>query len=163
MELFLTPNGRISQSTYWRGVIILAVISIALTVLSAYVMPFIGILGIIFIWPWIAIHVKRLHDNGKTGWLVIAVIIAAIIVSMILGAILNPILGADPAALQAEMTEAMQSGNTADLMDMTKSMQRAQLLPQIISTAVMTALIGFGMSMLKTEPTDNQYGPVPAE
>lgn len=162
MELFLTPNGRIDQSTYWRGVIILAVISIVLSFLSAYVMPFIGILGILFIWPWIAIHVKRLHDNGKTGWLVIAVIVGAIIVSFILGMILNPLLGANPAALQAEMNEAAQSGDLGAVMDMTKSMQRAQLLPSAITTALVTAIVGFGMSMLKTEPTDNQYGPVPA-
>jgi len=66
MELFLTPNGRIDQPTYWRAVLILLGISAALSVVSAFVSPFFGFLGLLFIWPWIAVHVKRFHDAGKT-------------------------------------------------------------------------------------------------
>lgn len=162
MELFLTPNGRISQSTYWRGVIILAAISIVLTVLAAYVTPMVGILALLFIWPWIAIHVKRLHDNGKTGWLTIAVVVAAIVVSFILSAVLTPLLGGGAANMEAEISAAAQTGDIGAIMEMSRDMQKAQMIPGIIQTALMTAIIGFGMSLLKTEPDDNQYGPVPA-
>jgi uncharacterized membrane protein YhaH (DUF805 family) len=162
MELFLTPNGRISQSTYWRGVIILAAISIVLTVLSAYVTPMVGILALLFVWPWIAIHVKRLHDNGKTGWLTIAVVVAAIIVSFILAAVVSPLLGGGVANMEAEINAAAQTGDINAIMEMSRDMQKAQLIPGIVQTALMTGIIGFGMSLLKTEPADNQYGPVPA-
>ena len=37
MELFLTPNGRIDQPTYWRAVLILFGISAALSAISAFV------------------------------------------------------------------------------------------------------------------------------
>lgn len=161
MELFLTPNGRISQSTYWRGVIILAAISIVLTVLSAYVTPMVGILALLFVWPWIAIHVKRLHDNGKTGWLTIAVVVAAIIVSFILGAVVSPLLGGGVANMEAEINAAAQTGDINAIMEMSRDMQKAQLIPGIVQTALMTGIIGFGMSLLKTEPAENQYGPVP--
>lgn len=162
MELFLTPNGRITQSTYWRGVIILAAISIVLTILAAYVTPMVGILALLFIWPWIAIHVKRLHDNGKTGWLTIAVVVAAIIVSFILGAVVTPLLGGGVGNMEAEINAAAQTGDISAIMEMTRDMQKAQMIPSIVQTALMTAIIGFGMNMLKTEPADNQYGPVPA-
>ena len=83
MQLFLTPNGRIDQATYWRAVLILLGISAALSVVSAFVSPFLGIAGLLFIWPWIAVHVKRLHDSNKSGWLTIAIVVLAVVVSMI--------------------------------------------------------------------------------
>tara|TARA_R110002020_G_scaffold105961_2_gene246901 strand:+ start:147581 stop:147754 length:174 start_codon:yes stop_codon:yes gene_type:complete len=57
MNLYLSPNGRIDQPTYWRGVITLFVISAVISVVSAFVSPFLGILGLIVIWPWIVLHV----------------------------------------------------------------------------------------------------------
>ena len=65
MELFLSPNGRIDQPTYWRAVLILFGASSLITLLSIYVVGAIGLLSFGVIWGWIAVHAKRFHDNGK--------------------------------------------------------------------------------------------------
>ena len=169
MELFLSPNGRIDQPTYWRGVIILFVIGTLISIVSAYSSPFFGFVSILFIWPWIALHAKRFHDAGKTGWLTLAMIVLAIIVSVVAGLILPPLFGVDAAALQREMEEGMEdymssndpSAAMAYVMQQTKKIAQAQLLPNIVSSAIVTGVVGAVMGLFKTDPNDNQYGPGP--
>ncbi|OZB12791.1 MAG: hypothetical protein B7X53_17485 [Hyphomonas sp. 34-62-18] len=169
MELYLTPNGRIDQPTYWRAVLVLFGISAALSVVSAYVSPFIGFAGILFIWPWIAVHVKRFHDAGKTGWLTVAMVVLAVVVSFVLAAFLPGLFGVDPAAMQEEMQreieQAASSGNPAAAMSVameaSKKASQAQLLPGILSTLIVTGVVGAVMGLFKTDPNDNQYGPGP--
>ena len=169
MQLFLTPNGRIDQVTYWRAVLILLGISAALSVVSAFVSPFLGMAGLLFIWPWIAVHVKRLHDSNKSGWLTIAIVVLAVVVSMIAGFILPGLFGVDQAALQAEMQREIENAAACDAalamsaaMDASKRIAQATLLPSILSTAVVTGVVGAVMGLFKTDPNDNQYGPGPA-
>ena len=170
MELLFSPNGRIDQPTYWRAVLTLFGISAVLTVVSAYVSPFLGFVSIIFIWPWIAVHAKRFHDAGKTGWLTLAMIVLAIVLSALAGMVLPALFGVDVGAMQREMEENMQdylSSNDpgaamAYVMEESKRMSQAQLLPSILSTAIVTGVVGFVMSLFKTDPNDNQYGPGPA-
>lgn len=169
MELFFSPNGRINQQAYWRAVLILFAISAALSVLSAYVSPFLGFLGIIFIWPWIAVHVKRFHDSGKSGWLTVGMVVLSLILSFVLAMILPGLFGVDQAAIQAEMQreveQAASSGNPAAAMtvamEASKQAAQAQLIPSIVSTLIVTGVIGAIMGLLKTDPNDNQYGPGP--
>nr|WP_321359489.1 DUF805 domain-containing protein [uncultured Hyphomonas sp.] len=169
MNLLFSPNGRIDQPTYWRAVLILLCISAALNVVSAYVSPILGVASIIFIWPWIAVHAKRFHDAGKTGWLTLAMIVLAVIVSFAAQAILPVLFGVDVAGMQREMEENMAdylSSNDpgaamAYVMQETKRMAQAQLLPAILSTAIVTGVVGFVMSLFKTDPNDNPYGPGP--
>ncbi len=169
MELFLTPNGRIDQPTYWRAVLILLGISVALSVISAFVSPFLGFAGILFIWPWIAVHVKRLHDSNKSGWLTIAIVVLAIVASMIAGFILPSLFGVNQAALQAEMQREIENAAAGDpalamsaAMDASKRIAQSTLLPSILSTAIVTGIVGAVMGLFKTDPNDNQYGPGPA-
>lgn len=170
MELFLTPNGRIDQPTYWRAVLILLGISTLISVISAFVSPFLGFVGLVFIWPWIAVHVKRLHDSNKTGWLTIAIVVLAIIVSMISGFILPGLFGVDQAALQQEMQREIENATAigdpgqamSAAMEASKGIAQAQLLPSILSTAITTGVTGAVMGLFKTDPNDNPYGPGPA-
>lgn len=167
MNLYLSPNGRIDQPTYWRGVITLFVVSTVLSVISAYVSPFLGVLGLIVVWPWIVLHVKRFHDADQTGWITIGMVVLAIILSVVLGFILPGLFGVDTAAMSEQMArdmEDMASSNDpgavlAATMDATKEMTRAQLLPNIVSTAIVTGMIGFVMSLFKSTPGTNKFGP----
>ena len=159
MNLYLSPNGRISQSTYWRGVITLFVVSAVLSVVSAFVSPFLGMLGLVVIWPWIVLHVKRLHDGGMTGWITIAVIVAAIVISFILGMVLQPLLGVNQAAIQEEINAVAASGDVGAIMDVTKDLSKKQLPASLLQSALMTGIIGFGMSLIKSDPAPNDYGP----
>lgn len=166
MELYLSPNGRIDQSTYWRGVITLFVVSAVLSAVSAYVSPFIGFLGIVVIWPWIVLHVKRFHDAGKTGWITVAMVVLAIIVSLVASTLLFGIFGVNTAAMQEQMMRDMEdmqaSGDAGAMMayamEQSKQMAQKQLLPNIVGTAIVTGVVGFVMSLFKSDPNENQYG-----
>lgn len=169
MELYLSPNGRIDQPTYWRAVLVLFAISAAISVLSAFVSPFLGLLGLVFIWPWIAVHAKRFHDAGKTGWITIAMVVLAIVVSMIVGAILPGLFGVDTAALTQEMQEEIERASSRDpanaiavAMEASKRAAQAQLLPSILATLIVTGVVGAVMGLFKADPNDNEYGPGPA-
>ncbi len=168
MNLLFSPNGRIDQATYWRGVLILLAISAGLTVISAFVSPFLGVIGLVFIWPWIAVHVKRFHDAGKSGWLTIAMVVLAIVLSVVLSMILPPLFGIDAAAQQAEMQEEIERASRGDpaaafgaAMEASRGIAQASLVPSILSTAIVTGIVGAVMGLFKTDPNDNQYGPGP--
>jgi uncharacterized membrane protein YhaH (DUF805 family) len=169
MDLFLTPNGRIDQPTFWRGLIILLVISLALSAISAFVSPFIGFASLLFIWPWIAIHVKRFHDSNKSGWLTIAIVVLVFVISFVAGLILPSLFGVDVLALQQDMQRDIENAAAGDpsvaisaAMDGAKRVAQAQLLPSLLATTISTLVAGVVMGLInKTDPNDNQYGPGP--
>ncbi len=171
MNLYLSPNGRIDQPTYWRGVITLFVISAVLTAISAYSSPFLGILSLVVVWPWIVLHVKRFHDADKTGWITIGMVVLSIVLSMVLGNIVLGLFGVDTLAMQEQLTrdmEDMASSNDpgaviAATMEAAKKMAQAQLAPNIVSTAIVTGVIGFVMSLFKSTPGTNRFGPPSGE
>jgi len=56
-------QGRLRRSHFWIGWLIV----LAANVLTSWI-PFVGLL---LLWPTFAIGVKRLHDMGLTGWLIV--------------------------------------------------------------------------------------------
>ena len=59
-------NGRLRRSHFWIGFLIIFGASIVVGWI-----PFIGgLILLALVWPNVAISVKRLHDIGKSGWLV---------------------------------------------------------------------------------------------
>ncbi len=162
MELFFSPNGRIDQPTYWRAVWILFGASAVISILSIYLTGIIGLLSLVVMWCWIAIHAKRFHDNGKTGWYMLAIILMAGIVSLVLGMFVPGLFGFDQAAYQEEVNEAMSGGGFVAMMQVVNEGQRETMIPSIVSSAILTGIIGAVMGLFKTDPNDNQYGPGPA-
>lgn len=164
MNLLFNPNGRIDQPTYWRAVLILFAASTAVTVLSTYVSGIVGLLSLVVMWCWIAIHAKRFHDNGKTGWLQLFVILFAWLVLYVLQLFLAPLVGGDIEAASSAMSDAL-SGSSPDFQaffSAAREAAKASMVPEIISTLIATGLIGLVMSLFKTDPEDNVHGPGPA-
>jgi uncharacterized membrane protein YhaH (DUF805 family) len=162
MELFLTPNGRIDQPTYWRAVFILAGVSAVISVLATYVTMAIGLLGLGTAWAWIAIHAKRFHDNNKSGWFMLLLIVVAAISNNVFSGLLEGMSGFDMAEYEREVGAASSRGDFGALMTLMSEAQRATILPTIITTFITTGILGGIMSLLKTDPNDNKYGPGPA-
>ena len=61
----LSFEGRLRRSHFWIGWLILFGVNIVISWI-----PIINLLGVVLIWPNLALSVKRLHDMGKTGWLI---------------------------------------------------------------------------------------------
>jgi uncharacterized membrane protein YhaH (DUF805 family) len=73
-RLLLGFEGRIRRQHFWIGWLIL----LGVGVVAGWI-PFVGwILSLALIWPNTAIAVKRLHDMGQTGWLVLIPWVAGI-------------------------------------------------------------------------------------
>ena len=58
-------DGRLRRSHFWISWVILFATGCVLNVI-----PLLNLIGIVLLWPHLAIGVKRLHDMGKSGWLI---------------------------------------------------------------------------------------------
>ena len=83
-QLFTSFEGRISRKEWWIGFILLYVLQF----IVYYIAGALGIIStdagtgqmtpagavavlviiLVFLWPTLAIHAKRWHDRGKSGW-----------------------------------------------------------------------------------------------
>jgi uncharacterized membrane protein YhaH (DUF805 family) len=69
-------DGRINRAKFWAGVGALIVGYFVIAILfsaidSGAVRGILGILYLAFIWPSLAISIKRWHDRDKSGWWVL--------------------------------------------------------------------------------------------
>ncbi|HEY9235099.1 MULTISPECIES: DUF805 domain-containing protein [Phenylobacterium] len=82
--LFLTPEGRIGRRDFWIGFAIIFAAGVV-----AGVIPLLGpLIGFLLIYPQVCVHAKRLHDMGRTAWLMLipgAVFLGAMIVATMMG------------------------------------------------------------------------------
>jgi uncharacterized membrane protein YhaH (DUF805 family) len=70
-RLFLSAEGRIRQQDYWIGVLIL----IGLWVVSHLAHIFAPLIWLILVYPWVCVITKRLHDFGRSGWLILVPVV----------------------------------------------------------------------------------------
>lgn len=151
-NLLFSPKGRIGPSDLWKGLIILLILQVLITVISAFspmaLTMLLGIVSIALLYPFVCVLGKRLHDNGKSAWWVILVIVAYLVVSWILTFLLLSVFGLNP----------MTAGANPEAM---AAYRQSSLLPSILGAIVMTAILGFIMATLKSEPGTNKYGPPP--
>lgn len=71
--LFLSLDGRIGRKDFWIGAAVLIGVG-----LLAGLMPIIGpLVSLALIAPWTCLMAKRLHDFGRSAWLVLIALIPA--------------------------------------------------------------------------------------
>jgi uncharacterized membrane protein YhaH (DUF805 family) len=74
-QFYFSPSGRVSRSQYWlRFFVPVLLIGIVLNLAELTGNPLIrmvqSVFQLIVLWPGIAVLIKRIHDRGKSGWLV---------------------------------------------------------------------------------------------
>jgi uncharacterized membrane protein YhaH (DUF805 family) len=82
--LLLSFNGRIGRKPFWTAFVLVMLASLCLNFI-----PMVGpVLGLVTLWPQVAIHAKRLHDMGWSAWIMLApasVSIAAALATLAVG------------------------------------------------------------------------------
>ncbi len=167
-NLLFSPSGRISPSEFMRGAIILIAISFVLGILpliSFKIGSMLSMLGIILLWCWIAIFIKRFHDGGKSGWMCLIPIVAFIILSMIVSSIVTGMFAGDLNAQMQEAAEAAaESGDFASIISVTMesagAIAKKTALPAAVAGAVVSYVIAFATnSIAGHDEHENQFGP----
>lgn len=167
-NLLFSPSGRISPSEFMRGAMVLIAISFVLGILpliSFKIGSMLSLLGIILLWCWIVLFIKRFHDGGKTGWLCIVPIIAFLILSLIVSSIVTGMFAGD---LNSQMQDAVEaageSGDIASIMstsmEMGAAIAKKTALPSAVAGAVVSYIIAFATnSIVGHDDHENQFGP----
>ena len=110
-HLFLSFEGRTRRSHFWIGWLV----CFGLGVVLGWIPLIGGLIGIVLIWPNLAITVKRLHDMGHTGWLAAIPYVVGIVGSIVAMSMMgfNAVMNAsaleneDPAAIMGLMGPAL--------------------------------------------------------
>jgi uncharacterized membrane protein YhaH (DUF805 family) len=161
-NLLFSPSGRIGPNAYMKGIIIIAIINAVLGVLPLLspALTALGIAGLVTFYIFIALGIKRSHDAGKSGWMVIFQLLLWIGVGTVIVIIVGKITGVSignifSTALSGdiEATEAATAAVEAP----------GYVIPSVIGGFVGQLVTGYLINMFnKQDAGDNQFGPVPA-
>jgi len=155
--LFLKPQGRIGPAEFQTGALILIAVGFVIGVLPviSLALGFLGIIGLLLIYPWVVLWIKRLHDAGQSGWMVLAVVLVYIFVSLIVNSTISAIF----VGAAADMSDVDPTDFGA-LMRASAEASRASIVPGAIANAVVSfGFVYVANMILKSDPAENQYGP----
>ncbi|PHS21222.1 MAG: hypothetical protein COA84_16030 [Robiginitomaculum sp.] len=159
-NLFFSLKGRISPAQFQQGAIILIVINFALAMLPLVSISFALLafpISLLLAWMWFSLWSKRLHDAGKSAWMVLLVLLVSFGLSFAATRLVYMVTGFD----QATVTAAAQAAGTDIMGAMKASIEAGKsiVLPGAIAGAISTFIIVFlGNMVLKSDPEENQYG-----
>ena len=159
----MSANGRMAPSDFQKAGLVLVAITFVLALLPLalpiVVAGLISILSLVLLYPWVCIWSKRLHDAGKSGWLFLVVLVVWIILSLVVSKIVTLIFGGEAARM---MANAIETGNMDAVMQANEATVQATALPGAILNALLgIAMVFGGNAILKQDPQENRYGPVP--
>jgi len=161
-NLLFSPSGRIGPSAYMKGIIIIAVVGLILSVLPLLspMLSILGIVGLVTFYIFIALGIKRSHDAGKSGWMVLTHILLSIGVSAVIMTIVGMITGV---SLGDVFSSAFSGDQEAAEAAAAAFEAPGYLIPSALGSFAGTLITGYLVNMFnKQDVGDNQFGPVPA-
>lgn len=164
--LFFNPNGRITKAAFQSGALVLIVISFVFALMPLVasgtalmaVSSITTLIGLVMIWCWIALWVKRLHQGGITGWMVVLLGFGWFVVNMIVGTVITVVFAPDL------MGAAPEGDGFMDIMQQSIEASQALAVPNAVAGALVSlAFVFIVNAALPSQDGENQYGPAPAQ
>ena len=158
-NLLFSPSGRIGPAAYMKGIIILAIASLIInfTALLGPVAIAGGLLGLVLLYCFVALGIKRSHDAGKSGWMVLVHVIIYFVIGAIFGFVVSKITGVSASgAFTAAMNQDLEALEALEKATTSIS----YLLIAGVLGAIGTVVAGYIINMMnKSDDHDNQFGP----
>lgn len=151
-KLFLSAEGRIRQQDYWIGVLIL----FALWIVSHLAHIFAPLIWLLLLYPWVCVLAKRLHDFGKSGWLILVPVVIGFL--CLCAAIVVGGAAAIGAIFTASTSDGSDMGNWAGILG---AFGIALAFLGIAAVVKLVFLLWVGLH--GGDPGPNRYGPPPGE
>ena len=144
--LFLAWRGRIGRREFWIGFLIVMLASVLFGSL-----PVIGqIAGLLLLWPQFCIHAKRLHDFGRSAWLMLVPVIVSLVALVLAGV--------------SMFTEIADEGGVGPI-DPTDLGQLMLLFGPALGFLGLALLVGLAfllwVGLTPGDPRPNRFGPPP--
>ena len=162
-RIFFDPQGRIGPRMFGQAYVLLTGAMLVITVLSLVATPGAGILQYALVFPYICVFGKRLHDAGLSAWIWLLCLLGYFFINVVGSAMLMPMLAPDAFAIQAEIQEQMQSsGLNAAMEELARrapEIAQSSALVNVVSLLISSAIIGFAVFSLRSDPKPNRYGP----
>lgn len=161
MNFLFNPNGRVSRKDIWLKLVLASIIaSIIAAMLDAAIgmsepAPVGNIVSLFFLWPGIAVSIKRFHDRGMSGWWT-----GAIYLGMVGGFVLflYPVFPL--------LMDALSSQGIADDSVFDAAYTGSGLIYALIGALALFGVFLFGFIVnycLPGERGPNRYGPDPLD
>ncbi len=157
-----SPSGRIGSAEFMRAGYILIIIGVAFgltKLISPAIGAMFGLISVFLVYPWVVIWVKRLHNGGKTGWMIFLYILLYCVALITLAAIVMFTFGGGD--FMTMITEQM-NGDISQAEYMRKSAELGErlTLPMLISGLIASlATLFIGDKTIGNDPGDNEFGP----
>ena len=160
-NLYLNPKGRIGPAQFWRGIVLLLIVSLVISALQLFVLgnqgiasKLLGALNMALIYPLFCLYSKRLHDNGKSAWLFLLVILWLFIISIFI-----VVPGMKEAMHNPDLMEAAKSGDKGPMTAWALAYAKAHYMRSLGFSLLEWLVPAFLVSRLKSDPEENHFGP----
>lgn len=161
-NLLFSPSGRIGPSAYMKGIIVIAIINAVLGVLPLLspALAALSIAGLVTFYIFIALGIKRLHDAGKSGWMVLT----HLLLSFGVGAVVVILIGTLTGVSLGDTFGAALSGDVEAAEAAAAAVEApGYVIPSVIAGFIGQLVTGYLINMFnKQDAGNNQFGPVPA-
>ena len=161
-NLLFSPSGRIDSSEFYKGGFILIALGVLLG-LTSLISPQIGkifsFISILLIYPWVVIWVKRLHNGGKSGWMVLVYLLIYVVLMLIAMLIVMGLFGGGE-YFKMIMDSANGDISQAEMETRAAAYGKSIMIPSNIASIAVSLLTMFiGDKATPNDSGDNQFGP----
>ena len=160
-SLLFSSHGRIGSDTFIKAGYILILIGTAFSmskVISPAIGGIFGFLSMLLLYPWACIWIKRLHNGGKSGWMVCLYILIYVVIFTIGMVLVLIAFGGDE--LSGLVSEQMRGEiSYEEYTNRLETMAPKFFLPITISGILSSLLTLFiGDKTIPNDDGENQFG-----